>query len=117
MMMLKGWKIYLGIGAVILALSGTVFAQHQRVQNLTTQRDFAQMELVVLRDTLTNIEQEKEEARERLLKREAERRLLYAEVNQLKRKITQLEDAAAVEWRNTAIPDSIRMLRENSLRQ
>ncbi len=107
---LGSWKLYALIGIVGAALVGTVWAQHQRVQNLKTQRDTIRQELIVTRDLMLQIEVEREELNERLLAREKERGLLYAEVNQLKNRIGELQDQEAVDWRSTPVPESIRML-------
>ncbi len=110
-----GWKIYAIIGVVVIALSGVVWAQHQRVQNLKTQRDTLKNELTVTRDLILQVEVEREELNTRLLAREKERTLLYAEVNTLKRKVGALQDAAAVDWLAAPVPESVRMLHADRL--
>jgi len=106
-------KIYAIVAVVIIALSGVVWAQHQRVSNLRTQRDTAQMELTVMQDLVQQVEREREETNTKLLQREQERRLLYAEVNALKKRVIDLQDVESVDWLAAPVPDNIRLLREN----
>ncbi len=113
--LLAGWKPLAIGGALVVILSGVVWAQYQRVDNLKTQRDTLRTELTVAHDMVAQAEKESEQLSAILTKRENERRLLYAEVNRLKKDITQLEDAAAVDWLATDIPESIRLLREDHL--
>lgn len=111
-----GWKGMAILAIAFLALSGTVYAQYQRIQHLNVKNEVLNQSVKDAIAERQRLKEEMEIVEQRLTSREEERKLLYAETNALKREINRLEEAVAREWLDTPIPESIRLLREDRLR-
>lgn len=111
-----GWKEIAILAIFILGLTGTVYAQYQKIQRLNVEKNVLERNVKDIIAERERIEKDMRKVESLLSRREEERKLLYAETNALKRKVNRLEEAATIEWLDTDIPEPVRLLRESRIR-
>ena len=108
--MIPNLKIFAGAGLIVVLLGGVVWAQQQRVSSLKDQRQALRAEVQSAVAQVSELLDMREREQDLIRRRNEERRLLYAELDGLKRKTARLQDEITVAWRAAAVPEPIRLL-------
>jgi len=108
--MIGNVKLLAASGALVALLAGLAYGQYHRASSLKEQRDGLREEVAGAVAHVEELVALREAEQELIARRNRERKLLYAEVNSLKKNLSRLEDQASINWRNTYVPDPVRRL-------